>query len=367
MLPGENFGRGHQHGLEAVGHRQQHGVDRHHGFAAPHVALQEPVHRPRAGHVGGNLGDGLFLSRGELEGEQPADAGVDLGRGQERRRLSLVVLLLPPDGQGKLQDEQLLIHQSPPGAIQTLLVAGEMDLRQCLAERPEVVAAKIFFRKNLVELVGIRFHCPADDFPNLPLLQTFGQGIDGQDFRDRLFFLRVEHLHLRMVHLPDEPFVFRLAGEHHPLPEAELLAHEGLIEPDRAELSGAAADRHAQDAAAGERAAQVDVLDHAADRLEFALLKLVQLALADVLIIAGKEEQDVADGMQSEPFEQFGPRRPHALQILQGRGQELSGGGIDGRHSTILTRDRGERRGARRGERGRGGEVLCVAEGERAR
>ena len=40
MLPGEDFRGGHQHGLVAVGHRQQHGVDGHHGFAAAHVALQ---------------------------------------------------------------------------------------------------------------------------------------------------------------------------------------------------------------------------------------------------------------------------------------------------------------------------------------
>ena len=106
MLPGEDFRGGHQHRLVAVGDRQQHGVDGHHRLAAAHVALQQPVHRQRAGHVGGNLGDRLLLARGQLEGEQPADAGVDLGRGLQRRGLPLVVLLLPPHGQRQLQDEQ---------------------------------------------------------------------------------------------------------------------------------------------------------------------------------------------------------------------------------------------------------------------
>ena len=40
VLPGEDFRGGHEHGLVAVGHRQQHGVDGHHRLAAAHVALQ---------------------------------------------------------------------------------------------------------------------------------------------------------------------------------------------------------------------------------------------------------------------------------------------------------------------------------------
>ena len=96
MLPGEDFRGGHQHRLVAVGHRQQHGIDGHHRLAAAHVALQQPVHRQRPGHVGGDLGNRLLLPGGQLEGEQPADAGVDLGRGLQRRRLPLLVLLLPP-------------------------------------------------------------------------------------------------------------------------------------------------------------------------------------------------------------------------------------------------------------------------------
>ena len=160
VLPGENFRGGHQHGLVSVGHRQQHGVDGHHGLAAAHVALQEPVHGQRAGHVGGDLGDRPLLARGQLEGEEAADAGVDLGRGLQGRGLPLVVLLLPLDGQRQLQNQQLLIHQPPPGAVQTLLVGGKMDLRQRLAERPEVVGLQIFVGKDFVEHAGVRLRAP---------------------------------------------------------------------------------------------------------------------------------------------------------------------------------------------------------------
>jgi hypothetical protein len=76
-----------------VGHRQQHGVDGHHGLAAADVALQQAVHGQRRGHVGGDLGDGLLLPGRQLEGEQAPDAGIDLGGGLQRRGLLLVVLL----------------------------------------------------------------------------------------------------------------------------------------------------------------------------------------------------------------------------------------------------------------------------------
>ena len=55
MLPRQYLGRRHQHTLPAGFHRdqqRQHGDQR---LAGPDVALQQPVHAPRAGHVGGNL------------------------------------------------------------------------------------------------------------------------------------------------------------------------------------------------------------------------------------------------------------------------------------------------------------------------
>ena len=109
----------------------------------------------------------------------------------------------------------------------------------------------------------------------------------------------------------------------------------------------AAADGDAQDAAAGAGGAQVDVFDHAADALQLAFLQLVDFPLvAEVLVVAGEEEEHVADGVQAEPFEQFRPRRPDALEELHRRGEQLGGSGIGRRHAAILAR--GERRGENR-------------------
>jgi hypothetical protein len=80
VLPGEHFGRRHQDHLGLVCHGQQHRVDGHDRLAAADVPLQQPVHRMRASHVGGDFGHGLVLASGQFEAEQAADPGVDLGR-----------------------------------------------------------------------------------------------------------------------------------------------------------------------------------------------------------------------------------------------------------------------------------------------
>ncbi len=266
------------------------------------------------------------LPGGQLEGKEPAYPGVDPGRGLQRRGLPLLVLLLPLDRQRKLQNEQLLIDQPPPGLLQALLVGGKMDLRQRLPERPEPVGLQIAGGKDLLQHARVLVQRPADDLPHLPLQQPFGQRIDRQNLGGRLVFLGVEDIDPRMVHLPDQPLVLRLAGEHDPLAELEAVAHEGLVEPEGPQVSGFRADGDAQHAAADARAAEVDVIDHAADALELALFEPVDRPLvAEVLVIAGEAEEHVADGLEPEPFEQFGPGRPDPLEELDGRGELLFG------------------------------------------
>ncbi len=309
-------------------HRQQHGVDRHHRFAAPHVPLQQPVHRHRPGQVGRNLRDRLLLTGRQLKGEEPANPGVDLRRDPERRRPPLVVLLLPPHGQRQLQDEQLLIDQPPPRPIEALLVIREVNLRQRPGQRPKIVGRQILVGKDLFQCRHERLDRAADDLPHLPLQQALGQRIDRQQLGDRLVLLIVERLHAGMDHLPDEPFILRLAREQQFLTEAEALAHEGLVEPDRPQMPASAADGDAQHRAAGASVSLVDVFDHAANALQLPLFKLIDFPLvAQVLVISREEEQHVAGGVQPHSFQQFRPRRPNALQELHRRGQQLGGSG----------------------------------------
>ena len=345
VLPGEDFGGGHQHGLVSVGDRQQHGVDGHDRLAAAHVALQQPVHRQRGGHVAGDFSDRLLLPGGQLEGEQPPDACIDSGGGLQRWGPLLVVLLPALHGQPQLQNEQLLVDEPPPRPRQVIPTAWEMDLRQGPPERPEIVALEILGRKHFVEQPGVRVQHATDDLAELPLLDTFGGRIDGQDLPGGLLFVFGECFDAGMAHLPNQPSVFRLAREHQPLAERELLLHVGLIEPECAEVSGSAADQHPEHAAAAAGSSQIDLFDHAADGLQLALFELVDFPpVGQVLVIAGEEEEHVAGGVQAEPLEHLAGVRPHALEALHRRGQQLGGGflgTVHVAHSTSGRRVRG--------------------------
>ena len=65
MLFGQDFRGGHQRCLMTALHRHHHRVDRDHGLARTDVALQQPVHRVRCGHVGFDLCDGALLGAGQ--------------------------------------------------------------------------------------------------------------------------------------------------------------------------------------------------------------------------------------------------------------------------------------------------------------
>jgi len=70
MLAGEDFGWRHQGRLRAGFHRQQHGVQRHHGLAAADIALQQPQHALVRAHIASDFGIGLPLRIGQRPGQQ---------------------------------------------------------------------------------------------------------------------------------------------------------------------------------------------------------------------------------------------------------------------------------------------------------
>ena len=70
-----------------VGHQRGH--RRHHGLAAADVALEQPVHRAGAGHVGEDLVGRDALPLGELEGQRRGERAGHLdvvGDDHARRR-----------------------------------------------------------------------------------------------------------------------------------------------------------------------------------------------------------------------------------------------------------------------------------------
>ena len=80
VLARQHLGRRHQGRLRAGLHGDGHGHQRHHRLARPHVALQEPQHAVRRGHVRGDLLQRLALRAGEGEGQRIGNPARGCGR-----------------------------------------------------------------------------------------------------------------------------------------------------------------------------------------------------------------------------------------------------------------------------------------------
>ena len=105
VLLGQHFGGGHQHRLTPVRDGQQHGVFGNDRLATAHFALQQSIHRHAAPHVLAQFADRLLLITRQLEGKQPADPGIDLGRGGQCGRALRALQVPAAECQGQLQCE----------------------------------------------------------------------------------------------------------------------------------------------------------------------------------------------------------------------------------------------------------------------
>jgi hypothetical protein len=135
VLLGQDLGGGHQRRLVAVLHRAQHGEERHHRLPRAHVALQQPVHPPRRGHVLADLLQHLLLRAGEREGEAPVEGlhqEVLALEGDPRARRHGAVA---GERVQELQEEELLERQPPPPLLRLGERRGAVHVVQRLPER----------------------------------------------------------------------------------------------------------------------------------------------------------------------------------------------------------------------------------------
>ncbi len=129
-----------------------------------------------------------------------------------------------------------------------------------------------------------------------------------------------------MHHFPPRAAPFGSARDQHGLPVVELLAQVGLIEPHGAQILIVLADQHAEQRLAHAAVNQVRFLDrpqHAHQRAFFQGLDRAQIG--EVLIIAGKEEQQVAHRAHVQLCQKFRPRAAAPFEELHGRGKSEDG------------------------------------------
>ena len=125
VLPGQNFRRGHQGRLPSALGGEPHAPRRHHGLAAAHIPLAQPVHGPPGSHVRHRLRNGPALGVCKGEGEGPVKfLHIRRGAGRPRHIRAPGAEHLQPAG----EDEQLLKHHPPPGQVQRLRVRRKVDI-----------------------------------------------------------------------------------------------------------------------------------------------------------------------------------------------------------------------------------------------
>jgi hypothetical protein len=223
VLPREDLGGRHHHPLPARldGDEKRH--QRHQRLARPHVALQEPVHPLRGGHVGGDLRDGPLLRAGRAIGQR----GAHLGR-EPPARMARHARRPPPrragERQRQLMREKLVIGEPPPrGGIgqqvqRPLRRMGSPHRR--VPGRPAFAPAQ--FGVDPFGQVRRPVDRPRRRLRHLPLGEAARQGINGFESGDRAFILGAQDM-VGVDHLRHPVEDLDRARHHAALPGGKLL------------------------------------------------------------------------------------------------------------------------------------------------
>jgi len=242
VLLGQHLGGRHEGGLAAAADHRQHRHERHHRLARAHLALQQPVHRPRPPQVGQNLIHGAALGGGQGEGQTLPEA-------LQQRPVRLVGDALAGElaqalavDQHHLHPQQLVEHQPvpPPGHLreglrvvdqaQRLVAPAQSVVRQHLGGHRIGDAAPLAASQCLGDHVG--------DLPGADG-RLGRERIDGEDGPGPV----TDQVHHRVRHLQRVPEHLQAPVQHRPHALAELLGAPRLVEEDTAQ-PGALAVAH---------------------------------------------------------------------------------------------------------------------------
>ena len=134
------------------------GQERHHGhdrLAGADVALQEAVHRDRAGQVRPDLGPDALLRRREGEGQAREEPRRRARRAGARATPRLAGLPPAPERQADLEHEEVLEGEPAAGRLHVLEPLREVDGPVRRGHRQEVSPPAQLVGQDVGSLVGV--------------------------------------------------------------------------------------------------------------------------------------------------------------------------------------------------------------------
>ena len=272
-----------------------------------------------AGHVGGDLGNRLVLARRSARRETAGGCGRRSWPSAAATAAQRVVLLLPLERQRQLQDEKLLVDEPPPGLLEMLAARWESGSAATPARAAKVVRCQVLGRKDFVELAraGVEHRARPSGGCDAAALRS-------ADRRPAVARPAAPR-RLRSRGPADGPFPSAsprtwLAGEQQRLAAAELLAQKGLVEPDGPQVvrcpAAASTPKIERPCAASARSTSSTVPSTLTSGPSSSSVDRAQIG--QVLVIAGEEEEHIANRAHAEPGQQFGRGGPQPLRNWTG-------------------------------------------------
>jgi hypothetical protein len=331
MLRCENFSGRHECGLVAIFDGDQHGLERHDGFAGADIALQEAAHGVRLAHVGNDFAEGAFLCGCGVERQHLADGLAHLVGGGEGDAGALAHAAAL-EFETKLEEEQLLEDEAAMSRRAECLqlchrgaFRRKVDLAQGSFAVGQVEARKHRCRKALRDNAAHRLEQVEDD-PSLP---AGGHAASAQGLVDRRDPTHLEQSCLGIVAGVGQQFPLRLdhleiaggargldfAVDGDGLAGVKFAVEVGSVKPEALERLAALAYGQLEDGhAAGTQ--QRGTADLCNDAGGFTGLELVQAArILTILIAKGQMVEQVLGRMDVFCGEQFGEARTDAAHV----------------------------------------------------
>ena len=247
--------------------------------------------------------------RRQLEGEQVAVAGGQLG-GHVERRSELVLAAATATGKTDLEDEQLVEREPAPALLGLLLVPGTVQRRERVGAQRKA-SPLLERRRDEVREVACMRERLADEVAELLDRHLLARRVDGSEVRGRRSAVQVVRANRELV-------ATKLAAQANVSARLQLLREPDLVEPDSRHLATAVGYAGLDDGEAPAWTANRCADDLARDR-DF-LLPGEQVGDGHLgrrrLVAEGPVRQEVADREQAELGELLRQRRADARQRL---------------------------------------------------